>query len=96
MKTGNHDFGLRKEGFGNIAIPLVHIHHHILHALSVGEGAQVGLDGGNPSARQNIQDTPFFGRGQDTLKFFTVCVAFEFIEGKNPGQRTRFSLRVKC
>ena len=40
-----------------------------------------------PSVRKNIQDMPFFGRGQDPLKSFTVCVAFEFIEGKHPGQR---------
>ena len=95
MKTVNHDFCLRKEDFGNITVPLVHIYHHILYVLSVGEGTQVGLDGGNLSVRQNIQDTPFFGRGQDPLKSFTVCVAFEFIEGKHPGQRERFSLRVK-
>ena len=81
MKTVNHDFCLRKEDFGNITVPLVHIHHHILYVLSVGEGTQVGLDGGNLSVRQNIQDTPFFGRGQDTLKSFTVCVALEFIKG---------------
>ena len=80
-KTVNHDFCLRKEGSGNITIPLVPIHHQLLHVLSVGEGTQVGLDGGNLSVRQNIQDTPFFGRGQDTLKSFTVCVALEFIKG---------------
>ena len=80
-KTVNHDFCLRKEGSGNITIPLVPIHHHLLHVLSVGEGTQVGLDGGTSSVRQNIQDTPFFGRGQDTLKSFTVCVALEFIKG---------------
>ena len=81
MKTVNHDFCLRKEDFGNITVPLVPIHHHILHILAVGEGVQVGLDGGTSSVRQNIQDTPFFGRGQDALKSFTVCVALEFIKG---------------
>ena len=96
MKTVNHDFCLRKEDFGNITVPLVHIHHHILYVLSVGEGTQVGLDGGNLSVRQNIQDTPFFGSCQDTLKSFTVCIAFEFIKGKHPGQRAWFTLRVKC
>ena len=43
-KAVNHDFDLRKEGSGNIA----------------------------------------------------VCVALEFIEGKHPGQRARFSLRVNA
>ena len=81
MKAVNHDFCLRKEDSGNITIPLVPIHHHLLHVLSVGEGTQVGLEGGNPSVRQNIQDTPFFGRSQDPLKSFTVCVALEFIKG---------------
>ena len=95
MKAVNHDSGLREEGSGNIAVALVHIHHHILHILAIGKGTQVGLNGGNPSVRQNIQDTPFFGSGQDTLKSFTVCVAFEFIKGKHPGQRAWFTLRVK-
>ena len=35
-----------------------------------------------PSVRKNIQDMPFFGRGQDSLKSFTVCVALEFIKGR--------------
>ena len=96
MKAVNHDFCLREEGSGNIPVSLVHIHHHILHVLSVGEGAQGGLDGGTSSVRQNIQNTPFFGRGQDALKSFTVCVALEFIEGKHPGQLSGLALRIKC
>jgi len=38
MKAFNHDFCLRKEGFGNIAVPLVPIHYYILHILSVRKG----------------------------------------------------------
>ena len=65
MKAVNHDSGLREECSGDIAVALVHIHHHILHILAIGKGTQVGLNGGNPSVRQNIQDTPLFRRGQN-------------------------------
>ena len=95
MKAVNHDFGLRKEESGNITVALVHIHHHILHILSVGEGAQVGLDGRNPFVRQNIQDMPLLRRCRDALEPFAVCVALEFIEGKHRGQRLRLALRIE-
>ncbi len=74
VKPVDDDFFLRQEGLSDLQIRSVHVHDEVFDFAAVGEGFQVGLDGGSGSIRQNIHDFSLFRVGEDALEAFVVRV----------------------
>ena len=81
MEAIDDNPGIGKEGLGDVAETLVHVHDDILDLVAVREGFEVILDAGNGSIGQDVKNALGQGIRDDALEFFSADVSFEFIEG---------------
>lgn len=86
MEPINDDRSIRKQIFCDRKIFSVHIHHEVLHLFSVGKFPQIVGYLRVIARREDINNPSVNWVGQDTLKLTVLCVAAEFINGKDSGQ----------
>lgn len=93
MKAVDNDFCVRKESFRRVAEAAVHVHDDVLHLVPVGEGAQILLNGGSGSVRQDVEHAAVQRVCDDALKGLAARVALEFVKGEGLRQSLRLGDR---
>ena len=91
MKAVDHDGCIRQQVFCDRKIIPIHIHHEVLHLLSVGERSQIVVNLRVIPRWEHINDSFVYWIGQNALELAKLCVAAEFIDRKNTGQLSRLS-----
>ena len=93
MEPVDDDLGVGQEGSGDVSEAAVHVHDDVLHLVPVGEGAQILLNGGSGSVRQDVEHAAVQRVCDDTLKGLAARVALEFVKGEGLRQSLRLGDR---
>ena len=89
VKPVDHDLSIWEQLFRNIQILPVHVHHEILHLISVGKSPQIVIDLRVIPRWEYIYNPFVHGIGQNTLELPVLRISTEFIDGKHIWQAIR-------
>ena len=91
VETVDHNLGVWQQLFRKIQVLSVHVHHEVLHLISVWESPQILINLRVITRWKNINNLPVNGIGQDALKLAILGIAPKFVDGQNLGQQRWFS-----